>query len=140
MANLSAIGAQLLTNLPLLLTLLAALVAAVTARQRLTGRTRTLLISGLLVLLLATVVSTATPLLAGFLINRSAEVTEVQVVFFLYGIVTSLVWAAGVALLIAAVFSGRPATPPGAPYAGAYPAHGTAPGGPDPYAATPAPR
>ena len=140
MANLSAIGAQLLTDLPLLLTLLAALVAAVAARQRLAGRARSFLISGLVVLLAATLISTATPLLAGALINRSAEVAEAQVVFFLYGLVSSFVWAVGVALLIAAAFSARPGTPPSAPPAGAYPAPGTTPAAPDPYAATPGPR
>lgn len=133
------IGAQLVSGLPLLVALVAGLVMATAGRRRLTGRARRFLLAGLLLLLLDFVLGATWPLLIEFTFDR--RVAGMDVVLFAYGLASSLTLGVGVALLIAAVFVGRPAAPPTAPHPGAYPAYGPGGGqvGPDPYAPTPAP-
>ncbi|MGA3489356.1 hypothetical protein ACK8GG_15245 [Micromonosporaceae bacterium DT55] len=134
------IGAQLVSGLPLLVALVAGLVMATAGRRRLTGRARRFLLAGLLLLLFDFVLSATWPLLIEFTFDR--RVASMDLILFAYGLASSLTLGVGVALLIAAVFVGRPAAPPAAPHPGAYPAYG--PGGgqvdTDPYAPTPAPR
>ncbi|WP_328343430.1 hypothetical protein [Micromonospora sp. NBC_00421] len=132
---------QLLGHLPVLLTLLAVLVVAATARRRLPGRARSLLLAGAALLLLLELLSTAWVAALPELI-RSRSLPGGMRQFELWNLTVSVVgwlgYPVGLGLVVAAVFVGRAASPtPGHPWgtwtppAGGTPT-GAAAGGPPP--------
>jgi len=107
---------QTITVLPRLLVfagLVTALAFAI-ARRRTLGRAATLAIAGTALLVVNTVVDMATVLVTtfGYLHHRSLPMGDYVAFLALLGSVSALLWTAGTALVIVAIFIGRaPVTP-----------------------------
>ncbi|MEU1751704.1 hypothetical protein ABZ436_03445 [Micromonospora matsumotoense] len=132
---------QLVGHLPVLITLLTVLVLAATARRRLPGRARSLLLAGAALLLLVELFSTAWVAALPELV-RSRALSGGMRQFELMNLAANAVgwigYPIGLGLVVAAVFAGRAATPaPGRPWGAWTPPAtaaptGSGPGGPPP--------
>ncbi|MEU7616896.1 hypothetical protein AB0B27_12475 [Micromonospora rifamycinica] len=127
---------QLLGHLPVLLTLLGVLVLAATARRRLPGRVRSLLLAGATILLLLELLSAAWVAALPELIRSrslSGGMRQFELMNLTVSVVGWLGYPAGLGLVVAAVFVGRAATPAtGRPWGAWTPPAGATTTGPPP--------
>ncbi|KWV30293.1 hypothetical protein [Micromonospora rifamycinica] len=111
---------QLLGHLPVLLTLLGIVVLAATARRRLPGRVRSLLLAGAVILLLLELLGAAwVTALPELLRSRSLSggMRQFELMNLTVNVVRWLGYPVGLGLIAAAVFVGRtPAPVPGRPW------------------------
>ncbi|MEU7978049.1 hypothetical protein AB0B63_05910 [Micromonospora sp. NPDC049081] len=130
---------QLVGHLPVLVTLLVVLVLAATARRRLPGRARSLLIAGAAVLLLVELFNTAWVAALPELIRarvRSGGMRQFELMNLAASTVSWIGYPIGLGLVVAAVFAGRAAShAPGQPWGAWTPPAGSAAGQPSGFAA-----
>ncbi|MEU1888727.1 hypothetical protein ABZ491_24980 [Micromonospora rifamycinica] len=127
---------QLLGHLPVLLTLLGVLVLAATARRRLPGRARSLLIAGAAVLLMLELLGAAWLAALPELVRSrslSGGMRQFELMNLTVNVVRWLGYPVGLGLVVAAVFVGRAATPaPDRPWGAWTPPAGATAAGPPP--------
>ncbi|MEV0724081.1 hypothetical protein AB0I37_15020 [Micromonospora purpureochromogenes] len=130
-------------ELPTLAVLVTGLVLAVARRGRLPHRARTLMISGIAVLLMVGLLSLALNLVLPHLLDfrwaGGGGYRRLQLFSLAVGVLWAIGYPVGLGLLVAAVFAGRPTAAPTVDWAGWTPPAGDDEGQPDPAPQSPAP-
>ncbi|MEH1013887.1 hypothetical protein V6U90_12365 [Micromonospora sp. CPCC 206060] len=103
---------QVASHLPTLLVLLVGLILVGTARGRLPGRSGTLALAGMGVLVLGDLLSIGWAVLFTQLVRQDWTARELGLAGSGVGVLLSLWHATGLGLLVAAVLAGRRAVPP----------------------------
>ncbi|MEU4714723.1 hypothetical protein AB0F73_13840 [Micromonospora purpureochromogenes] len=130
-------------ELPTLAVLVTGLVLAAARRGRLPHRARTLMLSGIAVLLVVGLLGLAWNVAVPHLLDLRWAGGGTYRQYRLFSLAVGVLWAigypVGLGLLVAAVFAGRPVAAPAADWAGWTPPAGDDEGQPDPAPQSPAP-